>query len=101
MDEMWESFFFLLHARLDLAFSVSVANCYMQAPKEAHLNLVKMILRYLCGYPSRGIFFAQREDNTLHGFSDADYAQDADDMIPTGAYVFNLKNTPISWSSKK
>jgi hypothetical protein len=84
-----------------MAFAVSVASRFMHAPEKPHLDLVKGILRYLCRYPSTGLFFIEGEDNQFQGFSDADYAQDADDHISTGAYLFTLGQTPISWSSKK
>jgi hypothetical protein len=70
----------------------------MQAPEEPHMELVKNILRYIHRYPFVGLFFAAGEANYLQGSSDADYAQDADDRIYTGAYLFTLGKTPISWS---
>jgi hypothetical protein len=92
---------YLTRTRPNLAFSVGVASRYMQVPKESHLELVRSILRYLRRYPSIGLYFAAGEDNHLQSSSDADYAQDADDRISVGAYLFTLGPTPISWSSKK
>lgn len=38
---------YLVHTRLDIAFSVGVVSRYMERPIMMHLNLVKRIIRYL------------------------------------------------------
>ncbi|XP_024024098.1 uncharacterized protein LOC112092356 [Morus notabilis] len=47
---------YLSHTRPDIAFAVSVASQHMHLPKEAHLEAVYKILRYLKGSPGRIIF---------------------------------------------
>ena len=37
----------------------------------------------------------------MYGFSDADWAGDADDRRSTSEYVFKFANSTVSWCSKK
>lgn len=80
---------------------VGFVSCYMKHPEDAHLAAVKAILRYLRRYPSADLYFAEGEESCLLRFSDADFTQDINDRIFTGAYLFVLGTTPISWSLKK
>lgn len=92
---------FLTKTRPDIAHPVSVVSRFMQEPLEIHLQAAKHILRYVRRYPDVGLFFKQREENYLHGYTDADYGQDIDDRISIGAYIFFIGNSPVSWNSKK
>ena len=92
---------FLTKTRPDLTQAVSVISRYMQTPQEAHLQAAKHVLRYIRRYPDLGLFYKQGEENRLHGYTDADYAQDIDDRISVGAYIFFIGNSPVSWNSKK
>ncbi|XP_022863960.1 uncharacterized protein LOC111383990 [Olea europaea var. sylvestris] len=48
---------YLSHTRPDTAFAVSVIIQHMHSPKEAHLQVVYRILRYLKGTSGKGSFF--------------------------------------------
>ena len=92
---------FLTKTRPDIAHAVGVISRFMQTPQEAHLQAAKHILRYVRRYPNLGLFYKQGGENQLHGYTDADYGQDADDRISVGAYIFFLGESPVSWNSKK
>jgi histone deacetylase 1/2 len=62
---------------------------------------VEATMCYLCQYPSTGLYFVEGEESNLLGFSNIDFAHVLDDRIFTGAYIFVLGTTPVSWSSKK
>lgn len=47
---------YLLHTRLDLAFSVGMASRFMGTPTIMHLKAVKQIMRYLKGTVDMGLF---------------------------------------------
>ena len=38
---------------------------------------------------------------SLHAFSDADWAGDADDYVSTNAHIVYLGKSPVSWTAKK
>lgn len=92
---------FLTKTRPDITHAVSVVSRFMHSPQEAHLQAAKHILRYVRRFPDLGLFYQQGEENSLRGYTDADYGQDIDDRISVGAYIFFLGNSPISWNSKK
>ena len=59
------------------------------------------MLCYLNGMRSLGIRFLADTPQTLHGFSDADWAGNPDDCTSTGSFLIFLGANPISWSSTK
>jgi hypothetical protein len=64
-----------------------------------------MVFEYLCGTTSYGLFYQGRLglDKVLdiHGFVDADWAEDLDRKRSTSGYVFNLFGGAISWMSER
>jgi hypothetical protein len=51
----------------------------MQALEVAYLQIMFFLFRYFHCYPSCGIYYIEGEENTLQGYIDVDFAQDADD----------------------
>lgn len=77
---------YLSHTRPDIAFAVSVASQHMHSPKEAHLEAVYKILRYLKGSPGRGLFFKKSNCRDIEMFTDADWAGAVEDRKSTTGY---------------
>ncbi|KAK0608038.1 hypothetical protein LWI29_024579 [Acer saccharum] len=73
----------------------------MHQPSTDHWELVKRVLRYLCGSLDEGILLYRDSPVSLHAYSDADWAGNKDDYSSTSAYIVYLGRNPISWSSKK
>ena len=80
----------------------------MHQPTSEHWVLVKCILRYLCGTLDKGLLLYRDSSIPLHGFSDslhafsdADWAGNKDDYSSTSAYLVYLGRNLVSWSSKK
>ncbi len=63
----------------DIAYVVNVVSRYMQALEVAYLQIMFFLFRYFHCYPSCGIYYIEGEENTLQGYIDVDFAQDADD----------------------
>ncbi|GJT38378.1 putative RNA-directed DNA polymerase [Tanacetum coccineum] len=93
---------YLTHTRPDISYSVHCLAQHMHSPLKSHLNCALNVLRYLKNAPGKGIKYAHsKNDNTLVGFSDADWAKCIKTRKSvTGYYVF-LNNCFISWKSKK
>jgi hypothetical protein len=92
---------FLTHTRPDLAYSINLVSRFMHSPQLPHLQAVKSILRHIKAIVSMGLLYKKGEASTLTGFSDADWAGCIDDKRSTGAYLFKLGSTPITWCSRK
>lgn len=87
----------------DIAFVVNKVCQYMHKPTEAHLLLVKRILRYLHNTSTFGILLrpVQSLDLTFSAYTDVDWAGDHLDRRSTSGYCVYLGSTIILWSSHK
>jgi histone deacetylase 1/2 len=75
----------------------------MSNPGEAHWRALKHLLRYLKGTQHMGLYFNFGVANpitSVHGYTDASYADCPDSGKSTVAYVFFLGNAILSWYSK-
>ena len=86
--------------RPDIAVATSTVAKYCENPGPLHWKAVKRILRYLQGTSDWGILFDPKDD-TLVGYSDADWAGDIDSRRSTTGYLFTIGGVPVSWKSKK
>ena len=92
---------YLTDTQPDIYYAVSVASIYMDHPHEIHWRAAKRILNFVQGTRTHGIFYKEKFDIDLIGFTDSDWACDNIDLKSTSGYVFMLAEGPISWSSKK
>ena len=88
---------YLSLTRPDISFAVNRMAQFMHQPTSEHWVLVKRILRYLCGTLDKGLLLYRDSSIPLHGFSDslhafsdADWAGNKDDYSSTSAYLVYL-----------
>ncbi|KAK9730410.1 hypothetical protein QE152_g15215 [Popillia japonica] len=86
--------------RPDLAYAVNVASRAQEAPTEAHVKLVKRILRYLKGTINDGIQFKRTLYTTIGAYSDADHAGDKLTRRSTSGMLMKYCEGPVMWRSK-
>ena len=87
--------------RPDIAQTVGVVSKYNSNPSQLHLTAAKRILRYLKGTTELAIKYQKLDNESLIGYSDADWAGDQDDRHSTTGNLFIMAGGPISWLSKK
>ena len=63
--------------------------------------MVKKALRYVRGTTSLMLTYRKSESLEIEGYSDSDFAGDADDRKSTSGYIFTLAKEAISWKSSK
>ena len=85
--------------RPDIAFAVGMLARFSSKPNRSHWTAAKRVLRYLKGTNNLGILY--KGDSGMHGYSDADWAGDADDRKSTSGYLFLIAGGPVSWKSRK
>jgi hypothetical protein len=85
--------------RPDIAFAVGMLARFSSKPKRSHWTAAKRVLRYLKGTNNLGILY--KGDLGMHGYSNADWAGDADDRKSTSGYLFLIAGGPVSWKSRK
>ena len=92
---------YLTASRLDIAFSVGVCSRFQSNPKVSHLNVVKRIIKYVDGTCDYGLFYSKESNLSLAGFSDFDWAGNADDRKTTTGGCFYVGANLGAWMSKK
>jgi hypothetical protein len=94
---------YIMNTRPDLAYSVGVVSRYMEAPRKAHWVAVKRILRYLKGTIGYGCKYERGIGlkPILLGYSDSDFAGDAEDRKSTTGVVYFLGGSLVTWASQK
>jgi hypothetical protein len=86
--------------RPDIAVAVGEVAKFCNNPGKQHWAAVKRIFRYLKGTEDFGLLVNPSND-TLIGYSDADWAGDLDSRRSTTGYVFTIGGVPVSWKSKR
>ena len=69
-------------------FSVGVCSKFQFNPKVSHLNVVKRIIKYVGGTCDYGLFYSKKSNLSVAGFSDSDWAGNADDRKRPSVGVF-------------
>ena len=85
----------------DIAFSVGVCSRFQSNPKVSHLNAVKRIIKYVSRTCDYGLFYSKESNLSLAGFSDSDWADNADDRKSTIGGCFYVGANLVAWMSKK
>ena len=92
---------YLTHTQPELSYVVSVASGYMDQPHEIHWRATKSILNFVQETRMHGIFYKEKYDLELVGFTESDWEGDTTDLKSTSGYVFMLADGPISLLIKK
>ena len=69
-------FLYLKQTLPNLSYVVSVSSRYMDQPHEVNWMAAKMILNFVQGIRTHGIFYKAKYDLDFIGFSDSDWAGD-------------------------
>ena len=72
----------------------------MDQPHDIQWRAAKRILNFVQGTRTHGIFYKEKYDLDLIGFTDSDWVGDNTDQNSTLGYVSMLVEGTIIWSSK-
>ena len=92
---------YLTTSRPNITFSVSVCSRFQSNPKVSQLNDVKRILKYVSGTNDYGLFYSKESNISLDGYSNVDWAGNADDRKSTTGGCFYVGANLVAWMSKK
>ncbi|KAD1378135.1 hypothetical protein E3N88_42917 [Mikania micrantha] len=92
---------YLVNTRPDLSYSVGYLSRFMQTPKQAHVQALKQVLRYVKGTTRLGLCYKRGGGDLLYGYSDSSFSADKDDGKSTSGMVFFYGNRPVAWNSQK
>ena len=77
------SLLYLTASKLDISYSVGVCARYQANPKESHMTALKRIIKYVKTTAKFGVWYSKDTSDVLAGYSDADWARNADDRKST------------------
>jgi hypothetical protein len=80
---MIDNLLYLTASWPNIAFSVGVCAWFQANPKESHLTVVKHIIKYVNATVNYDICFSRETNLVLAGYSDADWAVNANDRKST------------------
>ena len=66
---------YLTSTQPDIMHAVGIVGRFQANPKESHLQVVKIIFKYLQGTPDFGLWYPRDADLTLHAYTDADWQE--------------------------
>ncbi|GJQ90157.1 uncharacterized mitochondrial protein-like protein [Tanacetum coccineum] len=95
------SLMYLTSSRPDIMFAVCACARYQVNLKESHLNVMKIIFRYLKGQPKLGLWYPKYSTFDLEAYTNSDYAGASLDMKSTTGGCQFLGCRLISWQCKK
>ena len=95
------SLMYLTALRPDIMYPTCLCARYQSKPKMTHLLVVKRILRYLKGVPTKGLWYPRDDDFDFASFSDSDYGGcKVDAKSTTGGCQF-FGSRLVTWQCKK
>ncbi|KAF5478351.1 hypothetical protein F2P56_004916 [Juglans regia] len=100
-SSMIGSLLYITASRPDITFSVDVCVRSQANPKESHLTVVKRIVKYLNANVDYEIWYSKDTNFTLDGYSDVDWARNADDRKSNSGGCFYVGGNLVAWMSKK
>ena len=95
------SFLYLTASRPDISYSVRVCARYQANPKESHMITLKRIIKYVKTTTDFGVWYNKDSNDVLAGYSDTDWAGNANDKKSISGGCFYVGNNLVSWMSKK
>lgn len=86
--------------RPDITFTLNCLSSFMNNPTDIHWKAAIRVLTYVRDTPEYSITLGGN-DLTLTGHSDSDWAEQREDRRSTTGFVFCLRESPVSWKSRR
>ena len=92
--------FSMIETRSNIAFVTFIISRHAKNSEKTHIEIVKIILRYLDVIKNRDIIFDE-DDLTIQSYFDFDWTEDKKKRKSISDYIFMLNNDSISWCFKR
>jgi hypothetical protein len=90
------SLIYMTITRPDLSYAVGVVSQFMQTPQKPHMDAVRHILRYIKHTLQCGIFYETKSQLQVHGYMDADWANNVSNRRSTNGFMFFFGSGVVS-----
>eukprot|EP00253_Pinus_taeda_P026044 PITA_26044 len=94
------SLLYVTASRPDVMQAVGQVPRFQEAPKESHIIVVKIIIRYIKGTIEYGLWYPKGNNLIIQAFTDVDWAGSVDDRKSTSEATLYLGGCLISWLRK-
>ena len=84
---------YLTHTQPKISYAVSVSSRYMDQPHEIHWRAAKRILNFVQGTRTHGIFYKEKYDLEIVGFTENYWVGDNIDRKSTSRCVYSCRCT--------
>ena len=91
---------YALITRPDVAAAVSICARYVQAPRQAHLEAAKRILRFLYHTREQPLVYTLCDDIAIRAFVDSSWGNDIDTRRSRFGYAIYVGKCLVAWCSK-
>ena len=93
----------MLGTHPDLGYTIAALSRHATNPSPDHQHALEHVFCYLQATSDHQLILRRGTlgNSTLLGYADADWASDVNDCKSTSGYMFKLRGSAISWSSKK
>jgi len=78
-----------------------VVSQFLNYPCVNHLNAVTCILKYIKGFPGKGLLYGHNDYAGVVCYTDTDWAGSPSDRRSSFGYCVSIGGNLISWKSKK
>lgn len=92
---------YLIITRSNICFAVRLLNQFMHAPKEFHFDAAFQVIRYIERSPGEGLLIKSNNRLMLQAYCDATYGFCPIGRHSTIGFCIMLRDSLISWKSKK
>ena len=86
------SFLYLTASRPDISYNVGLCARYQDNPNESHMTALKRIIKYVKTTVEFDVWYSKDINDVLTGYSDADWARNANDGKSTSGGCFYVGN---------
>ena len=95
------SLLYFTASKLDISYSLGMCARYQANPKESHMITLKRIIKYVKFIANFSVWYSKDTNDVLIGYSDVDWARNANDRKSTLRGCFYVVNNLVSWMRKK
>jgi len=86
---------------LDIVYSVRTLSDFMQKSRKTHWDATLRALKYIKGTPEQGLLLSFDNDLKMKAYCDLDWGGCRITQKSVSGYYIFLKNSLVSWKSKK
>ena len=95
------SLLYFTASKPDISYSLGMCARYQANPKESHMITLKRMIKCVKFIANFSVWYSKDTNDVLIGYSNVDWARNANDRKSTSRGCFYVVNNLVSWMRKK